>query len=101
MIAKNRKPTFVLVNRDHHYSIEKACNISNLKINPLEIDPNVPPDQIAAVICICGSTETGRCDDILTWKNFCTKYDIHLHIDAAYGCYFRYSCTSLLRLLFI
>ena len=27
MIHKNRKPSFVLVNEDHHYSIEKACNI--------------------------------------------------------------------------
>ena len=94
MIAKNRRPTFVLVSEDHHYSIEKACNILNLKIKPLKLDPNVPPDQIASVICICGSTETGRCDDIITWKDFCTKNDIHLHIDAAYGGYYRYCKDS-------
>lgn len=94
MIKKNRKPKFILVNEDHHYSIEKACDILNLQIRPLKIDPNVPPNQIAAVICICGSTETGRCDDIITWKDFCNKNDIHLHIDAAYGGYFRYCKDS-------
>ena len=94
LIRKKRKPTFVLVNEDHHYSIEKACNILNLQIKPLKVDPNVPPDQIAAVICICGSTETGRCDDIITWKEFCMKNDIHLHIDAAYGGYYRYCKDS-------
>ena len=94
MIAKKRKPTFILVSEDHHYSIEKACNILSLEIRPLKLDPNVPPDQIAAVICICGSTETGRCDDLLTWRDFCTKNDIHLHIDAAYGGYYRYCKDS-------
>lgn len=92
--AKGRKPKYVLVASDHHYSIEKACDILNLKVKPLKIDANIPPNQIAAVICICGSTEYGRCDDIIFWRKFCDDNDIHLHIDAAYGGYFVYCKDS-------
>jgi len=48
-------------------------SILNLKIKPLQIDPNAPPDQIAEFVCICGSTEAGRGDDIFNRKELCKK----------------------------
>ena len=48
-------------------------SILNLKIKPIQIDPNAPPDQIAEVVCICGSTEAGRGDDIFIRKELCKK----------------------------
>ena len=68
--------------------------ILNLKIKPLKIDPNAPPDQIAEVICICGSTEAGRGDDIFNWKELCKKNNIYLYIDTEYSDYYRYCKDS-------
>lgn len=86
--AKGKKAEYVLVGDDYHYSIQKACNLLGLRVKPLRKDTDVPPDEIAAVICICGCTEFGACDDILYWREFCDKHDIHLHVDAAYGGYY-------------
>ena len=73
-------------------------SILNLKIKPIQIDPNAPPDQIAEVVCICGSTEAGRGDDIFNWKELYKKNNIYLHIDAEYaeiyGNYYRYCKDS-------
>lgn len=92
--AKGKKPKYVLVADNCHYSIQKACDILGLRVKPLKKDVNIPPNRIAAVVCICGSTEYGSCDDILFWRQFCDTYDIHLHIDAAYGGYFVYCKDS-------
>lgn len=86
--AKGKNPKYVLVGDDCHYSIQKACNLLGLTVKSLKNVSDIPPDEIAAVICICGCTEFGACDDILYWREFCDKHDIHLHVDAAYGGYF-------------
>ena len=93
-MAKHKKAKYVLVAEDHHYSVEKACNILGLQIADLKIDENIPPNQVAAVICIAGSTENGRTDDIVYWRKFCDQHDIHLHVDAAYGGYYVYCLDS-------
>lgn len=92
--SKGREAKYVLIADDHHYSIEKACDILGLEIKSLEENINVSPKQIAAVVCICGTTECGRVDDILRWRKFCDEHDIHLHADAAYGGYYIYCKDS-------
>jgi len=92
--AMNKDPQYVLAPDDCHYSIKKACDIVGLKIKPLKIDVNIPPNQIAGVVCLCGSTETGRSDDIISWSKYCKDYNIHLHVDACFGGYYRYCKDS-------
>jgi len=92
--AKGKRPRYVLAPTDKHYSITKACDILGLELKPLAIDENVPPNEIAVIICVCGTTETGRCDDLLYWKKYCEKHDIQLHVDAAYGGYYIYCKDS-------
>lgn len=92
--AMNKNSQYVLAPEDCHYSIQKACDIVGLKMKPLKIDINIPPNQIAAVGCLCGITETGRSEDIISWSKYCKDYNIHLHIDACFGGYYRYCKDS-------
>ena len=49
--AMNKNSQYVLAPEDCHYSIQKACDIVGLKMKPLKIDINIPPNQIPAVGC--------------------------------------------------
>merc|ERR1712224_733202 len=40
---------------------------------------------IAAVVGICGTTETGAIDDLKGMADLAAKYGIHFHVDAAWG----------------
>lgn len=95
-IARNKtQRKYVLASEHAHYSINKACNILGLELKPLQIDENIPPKEIAAIVCTIGTTETGVSDDIEFWLSYANKYNIFLHADAAYGGYFIFNKDSL------
>ncbi len=86
-----------------HYSWKRICSI--LKVDnfieasvdsKLHIDLNFVEDyakrnKIKAVIGNLGSTGAGSIDDIVSLVQLKNKFGFHLHIDAAYGGFFRSS----------
>ncbi len=84
-----------------HYSWKRICKILNIK-NYCEIpadgkfhlDLNILEEKLKAqpalvVIANVGSTGTGSIDDIESLLQLKEKYGFHLHVDAAYGGFFR------------
>jgi glutamate/tyrosine decarboxylase-like PLP-dependent enzyme len=84
-----------------HYSWKRICKILNIQNycevpadGKFHIDLNVLEDKLKvqpalAVIANIGSTGTGSIDDIEGLLQLKNKYGFHLHVDAAYGGFFR------------
>lgn len=87
-----------------HYSFSKAASLIGIGKNNVlhlpckanyEIDFNALERMIVklhenrvkiiAIIGICGATETGSIDDFLKLYRVSKKYNIHFHVDAAFG----------------
>ena len=87
-----------------HYSMEKMAsllgigleNILKVKLNSKgTVDINELENivlyckenkkLIIAIVGIAGTTETGKIDDLETMAKIAKKYDIHFHVDAAWG----------------
>lgn len=93
-LSLKKRPMYVLASKESHYSIKKSCNLLGLELKDLIVDENIPPNEIAAVVCNCGTTEAGTVEDIKFWYDYCHKHSIHLHADAAYGGYYIYCIDS-------
>lgn len=84
-----------------HYSWKRICKILNIKNycevpadSKFHLDLNVLEEKLKtqpalAVIANLGSTGTGSIDDIAGLLQLKDKYGFHLHVDAAYGGFFR------------
>jgi glutamate decarboxylase len=87
-----------------HYSLDKAADLLGVGVQGLvkiPVDTNYQVDLammeqkilqaienktlIAAVIGICGTTETGAIDDLQGMACLAAKYGLHFHVDAAWG----------------
>jgi len=87
-----------------HYSLDKAADLLGVGVRGLvkiPVDTNYQVDLammelkileaienktlIAAVIGICGTTETGAIDDLQGMAGLAAKYGLHFHVDAAWG----------------
>jgi len=87
-----------------HYSLDKAADLLGVGVRGLvkiPVDTNYQVDLammekhileamenkvlIAAVIGICGTTETGAIDDLQGMADLAAKYSLHFHVDAAWG----------------
>jgi len=84
-----------------HYSWKRICKILNIEsFKEISVDKNFRMDcdklenelknnNAMTVMANLGSTGTGSVDDIEAIIELKKKYDFHLHIDAAYGGFFR------------
>merc|ERR1711937_623956 len=87
-----------------HYSLDKAADLLGMGVQglvkvPVNSNYQVDLDMmeakiveamedrtlIAAVVGICGTTETGAIDDLKGMADLAAKYGIHFHVDAAWG----------------
>ena len=95
----------VLVSKRGHFSLKKACGVlglGNKGIIPIDIDSKRSIDlsklrstitglqqesgtRIAAIVGIAGATETGIIDPLNNLADICEEYNIHFHVDAAWG----------------
>ena len=94
----------ILVSKMGHYSLRKAGGVLGIgndnviqipindqfQMNTQALEKNIQElnEQnvaIIAVIAIAGTTETGTIDPINDIADICQKYDIHFHVDAAWG----------------
>jgi glutamate decarboxylase len=95
----------VIVSALHHYSIRKACGvlgIGNKNVIAVDVDDNNHIDikalekivkqirnnnrtRILAIVGIAGATETGTVDPLKSMAMICSKYNVHFHVDAAWG----------------
>lgn len=91
----------VLTNSYSHYSVDKVCHqlgmrleklpadgyktdVGALKRKLIEMDPKKRL-KIAAIVAVAGETETAQVDDLEAIADLCQEFNIHLHVDAAYG----------------
>lgn len=94
----------VLVSRLGHHSLRKAggvLGIGNQNVIAVDVDENMRVDllkleneikktretktRVIAVVGIAGTTETGSIDPLDQIGDICRKYNIHFHVDAAWG----------------
>lgn len=85
----------VIISESHHFSFDKAANLLGLNLikipvgSDFRIDSSLIEQHISsntmAIVGIAGSTGLGLCDDIVTLSDLAIKYDIFLHVDAAFG----------------
>lgn len=103
-----------------HYSMNKAADVLGMGVNSLvkipvdenyRVDLNMMEERIqqaqrdnvlvTAIVGICGTTETGAIDSLEDMANLAAKYNIHFHVDAAWGgpCIFstthRFKCKGI------
>jgi len=95
------KKGYVYFSEVSHYSWKRICNIlaiENYKEIPVDknfrMDLNILEEKLKKnsalmVMANLGSTGTGSVDDINEILNLKKKYSFHLHIDAAYGGFFK------------
>lgn len=88
-----------------HYSMEKLASLLGLGLeNIIKIKLNesgaIDADElrktvvhckeskklVIAIIGIAGTTETGKVDDLQSMAKIAKEYNIHFHVDAAWGC---------------
>lgn len=91
----------VLFSEVSHYSWKRICQILGMRdfaeipvdtsfrmdLNALE--DRLKKEQVLCVVANIGSTGTGSIDDISAILQLRDRYGFHLHIDAAYGGFFR------------
>ncbi len=96
----------ILVSQRGHYSLRKAggvLGIGNANVLALDVDEynrvdlvrlrktldhlreNEPRTRVLALVGIAGATETGSVDPLSDLAALAEKYDIHFHVDAAWG----------------
>ena len=78
-----------------HFSFEKIANLLDIELKKADIDSDfrVIPESVESIIDkntigligIAGNTEFGECDPIESLSEIALKYNLPLHIDAAFG----------------
>jgi tyrosine decarboxylase MnfA len=78
-----------------HFSFEKIANLLDIELKKADIDSDfrVIPESVESfidkntigLIGIAGNTEFGECDPIESLSEIALKYNLPLHIDAAFG----------------
>lgn len=98
------KDAIVLGSELMHYSLDKAIDVLGIGVDALI---KIPVDEsyrasmqqmedqiisaqqnnalVVALVGICGTTETGAIDPLIEMAQLASKYDIHFHVDAAWG----------------
>lgn len=91
----NEDKNDVIIPKSAHFSFERAADILGLNLidvpltDEFKIDTSIVRKKInkktLAIIGIAGSTGLGIIDDITELSNISLEYDVHLHVDAAFG----------------
>lgn len=95
------KKGLVLFSEASHYSWKRICGIlampgyaeipvdKNFRMDLDILEDRLKNDPVLCVVANIGSTGTGSIDDIPAIVYLRDKYGFHLHLDAAYGGFFR------------
>ncbi|KAL0206995.1 hypothetical protein P9112_012706 [Eukaryota sp. TZLM1-RC] len=93
--SEGRRVTKVLGSRFCHYSVTKACDILSLDFVVCETNADgdlVLPnslDDLLAIVVNMGTTESGMVEDLVNVLDACESKPIFVHVDAAWGGYFK------------
>lgn len=85
----------VVISETCHFSFDKAADLLGLKLIKIPIGDDYKirvdlaekaiTDKTMAIVGIAGTTGLGICDSIVGLSNIAVKYNIYLHVDAAFG----------------
>ena len=85
----------IIVPETAHFSLYKSANILNLKTKTVKVTEQrqmdiaetekAIDDDTFCIVGIAGTTELGVIDPISELSALCLKYNLYLHIDAAFG----------------
>jgi tyrosine decarboxylase/aspartate 1-decarboxylase len=93
--ASNISSPEVVLPDSAHFSLQKACNLLNLKpviasldesyiVKPSEVEKLVNKNTIA-IVGTAGTSELGTIDPIHKLSEIAVQHKVHLHVDAAFG----------------
>lgn len=88
------------VSEDAHYTHERMSEVLNLEVAPVKTDARgridldalesvLQTDRVGTVVLTAGTTGLGSVDPIADALPLCDAHDVRLHVDAAYGGFFR------------
>jgi len=93
-LKRQKKPNLVLP-KTAHFSFKKIANLLDVELKKVEVDlqSRVVPKSVESqidentigLIGIAGNTEFGVCDPIDKLSEIALKYQLPLHVDAAFG----------------
>ena len=107
---RNQTPLYVLTSRWRHYSIDKVCDhtglrlvaipsmggeenatpADNFKMSPHMLECGIERirnagGEVVAIVGLAGETETGMVEDLDVLADIAERHRVFLHVDAAYG----------------
>lgn len=85
----------VLIPETCHFSFDKAAMMLGLNLIKIKVDSNhrvrldlmesAITDKTMAIVGVAGTTGSGACDPIEKLSELAIKYNLYLHVDAAFG----------------
>jgi tyrosine decarboxylase / aspartate 1-decarboxylase len=92
---KNVEHPNIVVPASAHFSFEKACSMMDIEMRvvpltseyrmDIEKVPEYIDENTCCIVGIAGTTEYGMVDPIPELGKISEEYDLHLHVDAAFG----------------
>jgi tyrosine decarboxylase / aspartate 1-decarboxylase len=99
-VARQAKPGLVLASSQAHYTHSRMCEVLGLPFKSVPVDARgrmdldaledcLKREQVATVVVTLGNTALGSVDPLHEILKLRTKYGFRIHVDAAYGGYFK------------
>lgn len=115
--SRDTEKQVIYLSEQSHHSIDKAIKIcglhdckiqhialdANYRIDPEDLEQKIKADLMSGlqpfiVVANAGTTDVGAVDPIFEISELCSKHKLWLHVDAAYGGFFKL-CESKKHLL--
>jgi glutamate/tyrosine decarboxylase-like PLP-dependent enzyme len=99
-VARHAKPGLVLASSQAHYTHSRMCEVLGLPFKSVPVDTRgrmdmdaladlLKREQVATVVVTLGNTALGAVDPLHEIIKLRTNYGFRIHVDAAYGGYFK------------
>ena len=99
-VARHTKPGLVLASSQAHYTHSRMCEVLGMPFKSVAVDARgrmdlnaledlLKREQVATVVVTLGNTALGAVDPLHEVVKLRAKYGFRIHVDAAYGGYFK------------
>jgi glutamate/tyrosine decarboxylase-like PLP-dependent enzyme len=99
-VARHAKPGLVLASSQAHYTHSRMCEVLGMLFKSVHVDTRgrmdlnaledlLKREQVATVVVTLGNTALGAVDPLHEIVKLRAKYGFRIHVDAAYGGYFK------------
>jgi tyrosine decarboxylase / aspartate 1-decarboxylase len=99
-VARHAKPGLVVASSQAHYTHSRMCEVLGMPFKSLPVDARgrmdldaledvLKREEVATVVVTLGNTALGAVDPLHEIAKLRAKYGFRIHVDAAYGGYFK------------